>query len=172
MPDPCLTPGLICPPTIDRLNAGAVSFTGFSCRSATTNGGDDANRGINAPATVMRLLRDQDIELAEIIQKATQHRGFGRGATIEGSRTFQRPVGMPTMPLRRGATVDPPTIDCPKAGAVSFTRPAGLLAERGRDFVLARETCVPARRAGRGRIALESEKVRSTSFVRGRTALR
>ena len=54
--------------TMDKPNAGVVRFMEFNCRSATTNRGDAANRGMNAPATFMRSLRDQDIELADLNQ--------------------------------------------------------------------------------------------------------
>ena len=45
---------------------------GFNCRSATNLRGDDANRGMNAPATIRRSLRDQDIELADLNQEAAE----------------------------------------------------------------------------------------------------
>jgi hypothetical protein len=57
---------------MDRHNASAGRFKEFNCRSATINGGDDANRGMNAPATITQSLRDQDIELADLNQEAAE----------------------------------------------------------------------------------------------------
>jgi hypothetical protein len=91
--------------TVERRDDIAPRSGKFNCRSATTIRGGDANRGMNAPATITRSLRDQDIQLADLNREPAPRRGFGRGATIDGSRAFQRPVAMWTMRFRRAATV-------------------------------------------------------------------
>jgi hypothetical protein len=57
--------------TVDRRAAWPRSRE-FNCRSATTIRGGDANRGMNAPATITRSLRDQGIELADLNQEAAE----------------------------------------------------------------------------------------------------
>ena len=89
---------------IDTTRTRCVSsfkFQGIQLSLRDKPTGDDANRGMNAPATGIRSLRDQDIARAELNQVAAQSRDAGRGATIEGSRAFQRPIGTPIMPFRR-----------------------------------------------------------------------
>ena len=62
-------------------------------RAATRVVGGHAIRGLKPTATIMRSLRDKE--------------GMpGRGATIDGSRAFQRPDHRVSYFPRRGATVD------------------------------------------------------------------
>ena len=58
--------------TVESRPGGARYFRKFNCRSATNDRGDGANRGMNAPATIRRSLRDQDIELADLNQEAAE----------------------------------------------------------------------------------------------------
>ena len=55
--------------TIESRRGIAPYSAEFNCRSATNHRGYDANRGMNAPATIRRSLRDEDIELAAKIQE-------------------------------------------------------------------------------------------------------
>lgn len=74
--------------TVDR---GMVGKRYFKRRSATRDGFGLANRGLKPTATVMRSLCDRP----------------ARGASLDGSRAFQRPVMQAGDHARRGAAVEP-----------------------------------------------------------------
>jgi len=78
--------------TVDPVASRGVAH-GFMRRSATRFIAGTVVRGLKPTATVMRSLRDED--------------AFpGRGATIDGSRAFQRPDTGSVHVLRRVATLD------------------------------------------------------------------
>ena len=78
--------------TVDGVASRGVA-RGFMRRSATLVIFGTAIRGLKPTATIIRSLRDEE--------------AFpGRGATVDGSRAFQRPDQCPVDVLRRVATLD------------------------------------------------------------------